>query len=159
MPTWRATDSTPIGCARCRPKPDSVDSTAAAGTPPLPVPQPVHAPVSPSDLPRTVPITERFEMVRIFREIPPRSKSLRDDFFSVYKHFGGRRYVHTLLQPFPERQRVDKRNGHVNRNGRRPRPTSSKVSHQHLVAATAFGGFCTSGLGPIHHRVNETKTA
>ncbi len=75
----------------------------------VPAPAPLYA----SDLPRTVPITELFEMVRIFRELPPRSRVLRDQFFESYKHIGGRRYVYSLLQPFLDRKRVDPRNGHV----------------------------------------------
>jgi hypothetical protein len=66
-----------------------------------------------SDLPRTVPVTELFQMVDQFRGIPARSKSLRDQFFTAYRHIGGRRFLYSLLQPFLDTGRRNPRKGNV----------------------------------------------
>lgn len=71
------------------------------------------APVYGSDLPRTVPVTELFEMVKMFQSLPPRSKVLRDQFFDAYKHVGGRRFVYSLLTPFLDTGRSNPRKGEV----------------------------------------------
>ena len=67
-----------------------------------------------ADLPRTIPVTELFQMVQQFQSLPPRSKVLRDQFFTSYQHVGGRRYIYSLLQPFLETGRVHPKKGEVN---------------------------------------------
>ena len=53
-------------------------------------------------------------MVQQFQSLPPRSKVLRDQFFTSYQHVGGRRYIYSLLQPFLETGRVHPKKGEVN---------------------------------------------
>jgi len=71
------------------------------------------APVYGSDLPRGISVTDLFQMVQQFQTLPPRSKPLRDQFFTAHKHLGGRRYLYSLLQPFLETGRVHARKGVV----------------------------------------------
>lgn len=128
MPSPQVTGSIPVSMFTSSTSPTSYPPTPSVDVPALPAPAPESAasaqpkstsrnapsPIYGSDLPRSVAVTDLFEMVQIFRQLPPRSRVLRDQFFDSYKHIGGRRYVYSLLQPFLDRKRVDSRNGHVN---------------------------------------------
>lgn len=137
MPTPQATGSIPVATFTASNSAASYPPTHADDVPALPAlvqdsagsaptktgAGRTQAPIYGADLPRTVAVTDLFEMVQIFRQLPPRSRTLRDQFFDAYKHIGGRRYVYSLLQPFLDRKREDPRNGHVN-------PTTLAVAHK-----------------------------